>query len=100
MHAPTLPSVLRHTRRTLPRTPHRAVPTHATHVAPAAHRPTAASWTSDHQSEPAATSTTSKWRISDLPERARIRPVRWLPLIVPGFALLLMACMALIGSVV
>jgi len=89
MHAPTLPSVLRHTRRTLPHTPHRAAATHATHVAPAT---TAAT---DH-SDPHAAS----WRISDMPSRARLRAVRWLPLVVPAFAVLLLACVTLIGSVV
>jgi hypothetical protein len=89
MHAPTLPSVLRHTRRTLPHTPRRSAATHTTHVAPA----TAAA--TDHSGPSAAS-----WRISDLPSRARLRAVRWLPLVVPAFAVLLLLCVALIGSVV
>jgi hypothetical protein len=72
-------------------------------VAPATGRTSAqaAGAADDRYSEPTATTAShSSWRISDLPARARIRPVRWLPLIVPGLALFLMACMALIGSVV
>ena len=90
MHAPTLPSVLRHTRRTRPHTSLRPAEHHSTHVAPPAQA-------AGGRSESPAT---RSWRISDLPERARIRPVRWLPVIVPGMALFLLACMALIGIVV
>jgi hypothetical protein len=43
---------------------------------------------------------TTSWHISDLPSRARLRAVRWLPLVVPAFAVLLLLCVALIGSVV
>jgi len=90
MHAPTLPSVLRHTPRTQPRTSRRSAAIHTTHRVP----PTIAATT--HPSGPPAAS----WHISDLPSRARIRAVRWLPLIVPGFAVLLLLCVTLIGSVV
>lgn len=90
MHAPTLPSALRHTRRTQPHTSRRSAAIHTTHRVPAT---TAAT---DHSGP----STTTPWRISDLPSRARIRAVRWLPLIVPGFAVLLLLCVTLIGSVV
>ena len=37
-------------------------------------------------------------RLSDNPMRARIRYVRFVPLIVPGLALLLACCAVVIGS--
>jgi hypothetical protein len=36
-------------------------------------------------------------RLSDNPMRARLRQVRLLPLLVPGMALVLVCCVALIG---
>ena len=38
-------------------------------------------------------------RLSDNPMRARLRPVHLLPLVVPGMALVLVGCVALIGLV-
>ena len=37
-------------------------------------------------------------RLSDNPLRARLRRVRWLPLAVPGMAVVLAVCAVLIGS--
>ena len=38
-------------------------------------------------------------RLADNPLRARLRQVRLIPLIVPGLAVMLLCCVALIGSI-
>ena len=37
--------------------------------------------------------------LADEPERPGLRAVHWLPLVVPGMAVLLLICASLIGSV-
>ncbi len=37
-------------------------------------------------------------RLADNPLRAGLRPVRLIPLVVPGMAILLLCCVVLIGS--
>jgi len=51
------------------------------------------------QPHPAHFDDSASHRLADNPIRARIRQVRLLPLIVPGMAVLLVCCVALIGSI-